>query len=168
MVTRYVEAANASLAGKDLVAAASSLRIASSLVPDDATLAARARDVQSQADAILADTYSRQAGYEEKNEQWPEAARSWGRVCRARPDDPGAHERAATALLKADGDRHEAARLAQRACALAPDNARFRVTLARVYQAAGLSLNARRELETAAQLAPHDDTIREMMRGAAK
>ena len=40
------------------------------------------------------------------------------------------------------------------------------MALATVYLAAGLALNARRELDAAAQLAPHDDTIVAMMRRA--
>ena len=51
----------------------------------------------------------------------------------------------------------------QQALAIAPHHTAIRVTLANVYLAAGLALNARRELETAAQLAPQDDTIRAMM-----
>jgi Flp pilus assembly protein TadD len=147
------------------VAAANALRVASTLDP---ALADRARQAQSKADAMLADTYARQAAYEEKNAQWPEAARSWARVCRARTEDASAHERAANALVKAEGDSHEAARLAQRACTLEPGSARFRLTLASVYLAAGLALNARRELETAAQLAPQDDTIQAMLRRLGK
>jgi tetratricopeptide (TPR) repeat protein len=168
MTKRYVEAGEAALKAGDVVAAANSFRIASTLAPDDAVLATRARDVQVKADAMLAETYSRQGAYEEKNQQWAEAARSWARVCRSRPDDAKAHDRAANALLKGDGDMHEAGRLAQRACMLEPTNARYRITLASVYQAAGLALNARRELDTAAQLAPQDDTIQAMIRRAGK
>jgi hypothetical protein len=42
------------------------------------------------------------------------------------------------------------------------------VTLANCYSAAGLALNAKRELDTAAQLAPHDDTIQSMIKRAAQ
>jgi predicted Zn-dependent protease len=89
-------------------------------------------------------------------------------VCRARGNDANAHERAANAIVKAGGDLHEAARLAQQACALDAESAPFRVTLASVYLAAGLSRNARRELETAAQLAPHDDNIQAMLKSVGK
>ena len=54
--------------------------------------------------------------------------------------------------------------MAERACSLAPKAARYRVALANVYLAAGLGLNARRELEAAAQLAPHDGTIEAMIK----
>jgi predicted Zn-dependent protease len=83
---------------------------------------------------------------------------------KARPGDAAAHERAAIAIVKSEGDLHEARRLGLEACRLEPANPAFRVTLANVYLAAGLTLNARRELETAAQLAPHDGTIQAMLR----
>jgi Flp pilus assembly protein TadD len=165
---KYIANAEAAMAAKDPVAAANAFRVAMTLSPDEPGLAARAKEAQTQADILLAETYSRQAAYEEKNAQWADAARSWARVCRARPNDASAHERAAHALVQAGGDLHEAARLAQQACALDGESARFRATLASVYLAAGLTRNARRELETAAQLAPHDDTIQAMLKNVGK
>jgi curved DNA-binding protein CbpA len=161
---KYVADGESALAAGDAVSAANAFRVAATLSPDDPAIAELARSAQARADTILADTYTRQAEYEEKNGQWSEAARSWSRVCRTRASDAHAHERAANALAKSDGDLHEASRLAQHACSLEPASARHRVTLASVYLAAGLSLNARRELETAAQLAPHDGTIPEMLK----
>lgn len=165
---KYVTNAEAALAAGDPVAATNAFRVAMTLAPDDADIARRTQEAQGRADAILADTYTRQAGYEEKNGQWADAARSWARVCKGRPDDPAAHERAAAALVQSSGDLHEAARLAQRACFLNPASAAFRATLATVYLAAGLTRNARRELETAAQLAPHDGSIQAMLERVGK
>jgi curved DNA-binding protein CbpA len=161
---KYVKNAEAALATNDPVAAANALRIALTLSPEDPDLQRRAQEAQTKADVLLSETYLRQARYEEKSEQWDQAARSWARVCKGRPADALAHERAAYALVKSGGDLHEASRFAKRACELDGDNAPFRVTLAIVYQAAGLGLNARRELERAAQLAPQDDTIRLMLK----
>lgn len=165
---KYVTNAEAALAANDPVAAANAFRVARSLQPDDPKLAHMAATAQTRADAILLETYTRQAGYEEKNGQWSDAARSWTRVCKLRPDEAGPHDRAATAMVKANMDLHEASRLAQRACSLEPNNSSFRVSLAKVYLAAGLGLNARRELETAAQLAPHDGTIQAMLKRGDK
>jgi hypothetical protein len=166
---KYVADGEAALANGDAVSAANAFRVAATLSPDDPAVADLAKQAQARADSILAETYLRQAQYEEKTDHWSEAARSWSRVCRTRANDAHAHERAANALVKSDGDLHEASRLAQRACSLEPASAVYRVTLASVYLAAGLTLNARRELETAAQLAPHDGTIPEMLKrlGAA-
>jgi tetratricopeptide (TPR) repeat protein len=164
----YVAKGQEALAKGDAVSAANSFRVAVSLKPDDPELERVAREAQAKAEELLASTYEHQATYEEKNGQWTEAARSWARVCRARPNDKAAHDRAANAIVKAGGDLHEAGRLAQRACALEPENIEFRVTLSNVYLAAGLTLNARRELETAAQLAPQDGTIQAMLKRIGK
>jgi Flp pilus assembly protein TadD len=165
---KYVGLAETANAAGDVVTSANNFRVALTLTPDDADLARRAAEVQTRADTILAETYGRQGTYEERNGQWPEAARSWTRVTKVRPADASAHVRAAEAIVKANGDLREASRLAQRACTLEPESAPLRVTLASVYLAAGMALNARRELETAAQLAPHDDTIRSMLKRVAK
>ena len=106
----------------------------------------------------------KQARYEETQGQWPEAARLWSRVCKVAVNNPIAHERAANAAFKATGDLHAAVRFGQRACELEPKNALFRITLASCYAAAGMTLNARRELDTAAQLAPQDGTIQSMIK----
>jgi tetratricopeptide (TPR) repeat protein len=139
-------------------------RVALQLSPADAAIESRAHDAQAKADEILGETYTRQAQYEEKHGQWVEAARSWGRVCKTRPGSAAAYERAANALVQSKGDMHEAARLAKRACEIDPKNPFLRITLAAAFEAAGLTLNARRELETAAQLAPQDVTIRTMLK----
>jgi curved DNA-binding protein CbpA len=160
---RYAARAADAQAEGDLAVAANSLRVASGLAPSDVDLQRKANEAQDAANKLLGETYTHQAQYEEKNGQWPEAARSWVKACRGRADDAYAHERAANAILKAGGDLHTAARLAQRACALAPASSGVRITLATVYMSAGLGLNARRELEAAARLAPHDGTIQAMM-----
>jgi curved DNA-binding protein CbpA len=161
---KFAAQADAATASGDSVAAANLYRIAANLHTSDAELEQKAAAARLKADGLLADTYMRQGRYEESQGQWPEAARSWSRVCKASPNNPIAHERAANAAVKAGGDLHEGVRLGQRACELEPKNALFRITLATCYSAAGMALNARRELDTAAQLAPHDDTIRSMIK----
>ncbi len=165
---KYMTNGEAALASGDAVAAANAFRVALTLSPEDPNLQRAAQDAQRRADSILAETYARQAGYEEKNGQWVEAARSWARVVKARPSDGAALERAANAILRAEGDLHEASRLAQQACTVEPSVATYRLTLANVYLAAGLAKNARREIETAAQLAPHDGTIQAMLKRVGK
>jgi curved DNA-binding protein CbpA len=161
---KYIATAEAALARGDSVAAATAYRVALTLSPDDAELERVAHEAQIKADAVLGETYARQGAYEAKTGQWVEAARSWARVCAARPTDADAHAHAANAIVKANGNLHEASRLAERACTIEPKRSRHRVTLANVYLAAGLGLNARRELETAAQLDPQDGNIQAMMK----
>ena len=71
-------------------------------------------------------------------------------------------------MMKANGDLHEAAALGQRAVQLEPKNAAYRKTMANVYLAAGLTLNAKRELETALQLAPDDANTAALLKRIAK
>ncbi len=161
---KFATQAEAALASGDSVAAANAFRIAANLNASDVELERKASEARVKADALLADTYMRQAQYEEKQELWPEAARTWARVCKAAPNNPIANERAANAAVKAGGELRDGVRFGQRACELEPKNALFRITLATCYTAAGMALNARRELDTAAQLAPHDDTIQNMIK----
>jgi curved DNA-binding protein CbpA len=161
---RYAENAATALKAGDVVAAANAYRVAVTLAPGDAGLARVAQETQAKADVVLGETYAKQADYEERNGQWAEASRSWSRVCKGRPDDAQAHEKAASALLMANLDLVEASRLAKRACDLEPERSAFRVTLAKIYVAAGFGQSARRELETAARLAPRDDTIQAMLK----
>ncbi len=161
---KFASQAETALAAGEAVKAANLFRIAADLNNADAELERKASESRQKADTLLADTYMRQGRYEESQNQWPEAARSWSRVCKASPNNATAHERAANAAVKAGGELREGLRLGQRACELEPKNALFRITLATCYSAAGMTLNARRELDTAAQLAPHDDTIRSMIK----
>jgi curved DNA-binding protein CbpA len=161
---KFAGQAETALAAGDVVASSNAFRIAANLTPDDEALAQKAQNAKAKADALLSETYTKQARYEETHGQWSEAARSWARVCKVNPNDANAHERAAHAVLKASADLHDGARLAQRACELDPKNPLYRITLANCYATAGLTLNARRELDTAAQLAPHDDNIHAMIK----
>jgi len=165
---KYTDTGMESLAKGDVVAAANSLRVALTFDGDNPELKVAYDKAQRASDQLLGDQYLKQADYEEKAEKWADAARSWRRVARAREDDVKAHERAAHCLVKAAGNLHEAAALAQRAVLLAPKSAPVRLTLANVYLAAGLTLNARRELESAAQLAPDDANIASLLKRIAK
>jgi tetratricopeptide (TPR) repeat protein len=114
----------------------------------------------------LADNYEKQARYEEKQGKWAAAATSWERVAEGRPEDAPAARATAEALLKAGGDVRKAQRYAQRAVDAAPSDIANVVVLARVLLAAGLRLNARRELEKAVKLDPQNEMIRNLLREA--
>ena len=74
---KFATQAEAALAAGDSVAAANAFRIAANLNTTDTELERKASEAREKADALLADTYTRQARYEETQGQWPEAARSW-------------------------------------------------------------------------------------------
>jgi curved DNA-binding protein CbpA len=164
----HLQAARDAMARSDWVAATTSYKLAVEHVPDDPGLRAELEEAQSKANAVLADAYRKQAAYEEKMGQWVEAARTWSRVARAATSDAAAHERAAHAVLKAGGSLHEAAQLGQRAVQLDPKSLRARVTLAEIYLAAGLPLNARREVDAALRLAPGDAPLKELAKRVEK
>ena len=108
-----------------------------------------------------------------------DAARSYGRAT-AGSSSSKTFERAAYCTLLAEGDLRLAGDYARKAIALLPaggaasaagalgasvgEEAQARVTLARVYVAAGMKQSGLAEFERAATLAPKDDTIRDWIR----
>jgi tetratricopeptide (TPR) repeat protein len=162
-VERYVEAADKALLENNPVSAANALRIAVSLAPEDGALQARLDDIQARANSELAQSYLDQAQYEERSGRLAEAALSYERAARGKPN-ARLFERAAHCLVESQGDFKKASELAKRAVSMAPEEASLRVTLARVYLAAGMKQSALSEFERAFTLAPSDDTIRTWIR----
>jgi tetratricopeptide (TPR) repeat protein len=161
---KYVGLAKEAESKSDLVGAAAAYRVSIGFLQEGDPIRAVAVAAIAKADSILAETYLRQALYEERAEHWPDAAKSWQRVAKGRPDDAHAHERTANAIAKAQGDLHQAAEYAKRAIEIDPQNADYKITLASVFIGAGLALNARRELEAAAQLSPRNATIQALLK----
>lgn len=161
---RYIQAAEDALAKNDLVAAATSLSIATKFAPDDVDLAMRAQEVKNLADKVLSESYLKQAQYEERQGHWFEASRSWEKVAKIK-DDASSHERAANALLHSpDGDLHEAAEHAKRAITLAPNVIENHVTLVEIYLKAGLTASARRAAEAANVLDPKHPPLQAVLK----
>jgi tetratricopeptide (TPR) repeat protein len=166
-VTKYVQAAEAAIAKLDWVAAANAYKVALEFSPDDPEIIGRARVAETEANKILAESYSKQADYDEKNDRWPEAARAWTRVAKLKPEDPKANIHAANAIMKAEGaegDLREAAQFAHNAVQLQPAVMSHRILLANIYVAAGKTALAKRELENAAQVAPQDASVQALLR----
>ncbi len=171
---RYLVDARAALSNKDPLSAVNGLRIAASLVPDNAEISARLQEAQTDATVLLADHYLAQAQYEEREGRLADAARSYGRATIGSPN-ARTFERAAHCTMMAEGDLRMAGEYARKAVALvgqaSPDSpqpsgeeAQARVTLARIYVAAGMKQSGLAEFERAATLAPKDDTIRDWIR----
>ena len=133
---RYLVNARQSLASKDPISAATALRIAASLVPDDPELSARLLEAQTEAESQLSDHYLAQAQYEEREGRMADAARSYARATLGSPN-ARTFERAAYCALMAEGDLRLAGEHARRAVSLAADDVQARVTLARIYVSAG-------------------------------
>jgi tetratricopeptide (TPR) repeat protein len=150
----------------DALLAASQLQAGLALDPNNQELLTEYDRVSKVVARNLAGNYEKQAQYEEKTGNWQAAARSWARVSDGRPEDANAARRSAEAMLKAGDDLHRAQKYAQKAASLDGRSLANLTVLARVYLAAGLKLNALRELEKAAQLAPNDEMVNNLLREA--
>lgn len=159
---QIVEARRAEAQG-ELAMAVRALRIALASAPGRTDIAAEHERLARALAVSLADRYTDQAGYEERNKKWAAAALSWSKVLDGRPDDLAALHGATRCLMEAQGDLKKAQRFAQRAVDLAPQDPIGHKLLAKVCVAAGLPLNARRALQAAAALAPEDPEIRQLL-----
>ena len=158
-VESYVTAAQVALDEKDPVSAANALRIAAALDPENTNVRERLEHAERAAHVKLADSFLEQAQYEEQEQHWEEAARSYLRAALGKPS-ARVHERAAFCLLQSGGDMKVASEHAKLAVQLAPNLVSTRVTLAQVYLRAGMRQSALAELERAQAIAPHDDNIK--------
>ena len=161
---RLRTAAEDAAARDDAVSAANAFRLLSAMLPDDAGVHEAEEMWKERAAASLAPTYLKQAEYEAKEGKWPEAARSYMRALAGMPDDARLLNLTAQAMLKGGIDLHQAAEHAKKAIALLPEKLVFRLTLAEVYLAANLPLNARREVEAAAKINAQDEGVRAMLK----
>ena len=165
---KYVKLAEMAESRNDLTAAAAAYRVALTFLREEDRGYARAKEIILKSEASLGETYMRQADHEERANRWEDALRSWGRAAKLRPNDHRTLERYANALLHNNGDMHEAAQCAQKAIALAPTLGDYRCTLASVYVAAGLALNAKRELEAASLQFPQNPNIQAQLKKLSK
>ena len=159
----YVKAAKQALDKRDHLAAANALRIAVSLAPNDIALQEQLSEVAGKAKHELSASYVEQAEYEERDEKWLAAAKSYTRALAGRPEAK-IYDKVASCLLSGDGNVREAGEAAKRAVMMNPENARYRVTLARFYVKAGMKQSAEGELSRAATLAPSDDKVADWIR----
>ena len=125
----------------------------------------RLAELEIKASAGLAHSYVEQAQYEEREGRFVEAAKNYQRALRGKPSAK-LMDRVASCLLMAKGDLKEAADFGKRAVQAAPEDATFRLNLAKIYLEAGMKQSAISELERAQQLAPKDDTIRDLLKRA--
>jgi curved DNA-binding protein CbpA len=162
-IDTYVQAAKAALVRGDNVGASNALRIAVSLSPADPSLTEQLNEVSAKAKHELAASYLQQAEYEERDEKWLPAARSYARALAGRPE-ARVFDKVAHCLLMGGGDLREAGEMAKKAVLMQPENGRFRITLAHFYVKAGMKQSAEGELSRAATLGPSDDKVADWIR----
>jgi curved DNA-binding protein CbpA len=159
----YAAQADLDLGRDNLADAVNALRIATSLAPNDDKLSGRARELETRAQRDLAERYVQQAGYEEREGRFADAVRSYTRALAGNPS-ADLHHRTAHCLIALGTESKKAIEHARSAVAQAPNEAAYRVTLARAYLAANLHESAAGELERAQTLAPTDDTVKGLIR----
>jgi curved DNA-binding protein CbpA len=162
---RYLRTAEECAARNDAVGAANAYRLAASHSPDDEQIQARLREWSAKAATAQAEQNLQNGSVAAAQGRWSEAALLLTKAAAGRPDDPAVLAKAAHALVQSGGDLHLAAELARRAVGLRGGEARYRITLAEVYLAAGLGLNARRELAEAARIEPANPKVKELLKG---
>jgi curved DNA-binding protein CbpA len=161
-VRQYFEAAGQAAANNNPAAAANAYRLALDLDPENPVLISAYEAAAKIAATALAGGYLKQADYEARGNRWAEAARSYVHAAAGMPDDGDVAYKAASALLKASGDLHQAAKFASRAIALAPKKLEPRLLLVEIYLLANMPRRARSELEAAREIAPQDDKVKEL------
>jgi tetratricopeptide (TPR) repeat protein len=157
-ILRYLLAAKQAEAEGNPMSAANSVRLALSLDPENPKLQARMKELDDRVDTAMADKFEIQARERERNHEWSEAARLYGRAARGKSSWE-LFQLAAECALKTNHELRAAGDFAKRAVALAPENAKLRLFLAQIYEQAGMQASALSELDKAQQLNPEDDTI---------
>jgi DnaJ domain len=142
-VREAIETSQINARAGDLPGAIASLRLALSLAPDEPGLAGQVAKLQADADEALVVHYRTQATYEERQNKFADAGRTYAKLATLLKNDALAWDRCAHFLLRAGTDLHSAADAARKATELAPESGEYWLTLATVYADASLASSAR-------------------------
>lgn len=162
-IARFAQAAEDAIAAGNNVSALNTLKIARTLSAGEAGAGARLDELEKQVGSTVVESYVQRARYEETNGHYEEAARSYTRAARGSPNADMLRS-AAECYLKAGVELRLAGELAREATQLAPNRSDLRLTLAKIYEAAGMPQNAVRELERALLLTPNSDRIKQWLK----
>lgn len=162
-VERFAKAAEDALAAGNTISALNTLKIAQTLSGGDIGTVARLGELEKKLGSTVAESYLERARYEETNGHHEQAARSYTYAARAQPS-PDVYRSAAECYLKAGVELRLAGELARDAVQLAPNRADLRLSLAKIYEAAGMQQSAQRELERALELTPDSDRIKQWLK----
>jgi curved DNA-binding protein CbpA len=161
----FFEAGMASFASERWLEAAGSVRLAIAFDPDNEAYRERFSEVQRRAHEERARLLVKQAEGALELRDLASAASLFEEAVHYRPADPELAIRAAKLAWQALGELRRAKDLAAHAVELAPENGAYRRVLGCVYKDAGLTANARRELEAALRIDPHDGEAKAALRG---
>jgi curved DNA-binding protein CbpA len=146
------------------IEAAGAVRLSIAFDPDNEAYREHFVEVQRKAHEERAKMLVKQGEGALEMRDWRDALELFEEALNYRPGDAELAFRAARLAWQAAGELKRAKDLAGAACELAPDNALYRRTLGQIYAAAGLSTNARRELEKAIELDPGDKEAKAALR----
>jgi len=161
---RLFEAAMASFAAERWLEAAGGVRLAIAFDPWNESYKERFGEVQRKAHEERAKQLLREGESALELRDFPTALRAFGEALEYRPHDAELLHRAARLAWATGGDLHQAKEWAMAAVELDGTNAAHHRVLGQVYKAAGLEVNARRELETAVAIDPKDEEARAELR----
>lgn len=162
-LSKYVAAAEQALKAGNPVSALNAVRIATGVGGGSESIRIRIDNLETEASKGLADSFLERGRYEESNGNYEEAARSYSRSARGRPSST-VLQSAAECYLKAGTELRQACELARQAVGIDGTRTELRLTLAKVYDAAGMQTSAIKELERAQQLAPNSDQIKQWLK----
>jgi curved DNA-binding protein CbpA len=160
----FFEAGMASFASERWLEAAGSVRLAIAFDPDNEAYRERFSEVQRRAHEERARILMKQAEGALELRDFAQAANLFEEAVHYRPADPELSIRAAKIAWQALGELRRAKDLAAHAVELAPENGGYRRVLGMVYKDAGLTANAKRELEAALRIDPHDGEAKAALR----
>jgi curved DNA-binding protein CbpA len=148
------------------LAATASLRLAMTYCPDEKEYAEAYEQASTKARELTADNYFKRGMMEESVGRFEAAASSFFKAAEQNPK-PMYLVKAAEAMLWAHSadDLIKAKEYVTRAVQADPNSVDVRITAARVYKAAGMKRNARRELQQALKIEPNNPEAKELLKG---
>jgi curved DNA-binding protein CbpA len=161
----FFEAGMAAFAGERWLEAAGAVRLAIAFDAENEAYRERFAEVQRRAHEERARLLVKQAEGALELRDFAQAASLFEEAVNYRPADPELAIRAAKLTWQALGELRRAKDLAAHAVELAPENGVYRRVLGLVYKDAGLTANAKRELEAALRIDPHDGEAKAALRG---
>lgn len=156
----FFEAAMLAAGEERWLDATGSLRLAIAFDPANATYRERFGEIQPQAHAIRFEQLMKEADSALSFRDGSDALRLFEEALHFKPYAPEANHTAAQLAWRVAEDLRKAKEYAMRATEAEPDNGEYHRTLGQIYQAAGLTANARRELKAAVRLDPKDKEAR--------
>jgi curved DNA-binding protein CbpA len=144
--------------------AAGSVRLAIAFDPHNESYRSAFSDVQRKAHEERARVLLKEADGAYELGDYKDALRHYEEALHYRAFDAELSHKTGRLAWKLGADLRKAKDYAMAACELAPENALYHRTLGQIYKAAGLTANAKRELQTALRLDPKDVESRQELK----